>query len=139
MKVTRLVRDYHRYRYEQKIPLCIRNKVKEISLHQVINERVAEDIRRPIPKYVYNLMKLDRTPKRKIELFIIHAFSEKNTRLIRVVFNRFFGKLLALLKEGRISIRFYDDRAFKIHNYQFISNNKKHNNWYTKLKNNVDL
>lgn len=134
MKITRLVRDFHRYKYEQQIPAIIRNNVKSISIHEVINERVISDVRRPIPKYILKMMKLDRTPKRKIELFIIYAFSEKNTRLIRIVFNKFFNELVTLLKDGGLSVKFYNDKAFMIHNYQFISHNEKCNNWYTKLK-----
>ena len=133
MKLNKTTKAFHRYRYEQLIPSPIRNNLQKVTIHEVINSKVDEN-RRPltVPSYRQKLLRVDKKNQTFSERFVIAAFSDKNSRMIRIVFKRYFKELIHIIQNDKIYFK-KSYRGFRIGNHEIVKHYKNHNNWFTKL------
>ena len=138
MELSKTTKQYHRYRFEQKLPLCLRHNLTKVTIHDLINSRAkGVNFRRSVPPHIVKLLKVKDSRRTKVERFIIHAFSDKRTPMIRVVFNRFLYEFLIMVRENKIKCTRTHKRAFKIYNYEIIER-KGNNTWFNRLENKLN-
>lgn len=104
---------FYRYKFEQKLPRCIQHKLTPISIHQVINSKDSERIRR----YNYPLHFGYRRRKDNIKAFVYHALYQNDIKMLRVVIKRFPNELLeqvyTVIPKGEDKKRYTPFRLFK--------------------------
>lgn len=88
-KVQRL---FYRYKFEQQLPSRIRNNLTEITIHQVINSKVAKKTDKRFSDYPIQFGY--RRRKDNISNFVFHALHNNDIKMLRIVLNRFPEELL---------------------------------------------
>ena len=81
---------FYRYKYEQKLPLCIRYTLTETNIHHVINSKDVNFVR----SGGYPIQFGYRRKKDNIKGFVFHALHNNDIKMLRVVLKRFPEELL---------------------------------------------
>lgn len=80
---------FYIYKYNQKLPVCLRSNLKTINIHQVINSKVPSERRSEFPlQFTY------RRRKDNIKNFVYHALYNQDIKMLRITIERFPCELL---------------------------------------------
>lgn len=105
---------FYRYKFEQKVPTCIRHNITKVSIHDVINSKAV--LKQDKGSLVFRVngervrcfpagVAVDVKRCFDLEKFIYKAFNLNHRGMLRVCFNRFSDKVVEMFNNNKLYMR----------------------------------